>query len=81
MWKKYPENKPTESGYYITYYYNVAQKGNYEKALWFSCKEDKWIWDREFTVKAYVEASFNKYYVPCMLWGSENKLEAYKEDD
>lgn len=37
MWLDYPENKPTQAGYYMTHYYNPSNnpKGFYYKAVWY----------------------------------------------
>lgn len=42
VWLNYPENKPNESGYYMTHYYNPEHDQVLYKALWFSIEYDLW---------------------------------------
>lgn len=78
-WKKYPDNKPIEAGYYMTLYYNVKMDKKLYKALSYNPTKDEWFWRDPAEVIAYVPASRNDHYVPCMMWCEENKIEGYKE--
>lgn len=41
-WLIYPENCPSEDGYYMTRYYNPKQGELLYKPLWFGVKEGLW---------------------------------------
>lgn len=51
-WSAYPDSKPTESGYYMTYYYNPVQDNLFYKPLWFSVEHGLWSgpwrWNYEY---------------------------------
>ncbi len=78
-WKEYPEQKPTASGYYYTYY--KAQDGaEYYKAIGWNNDTQEWSTWRaaEYhagikpNVLAFVEESLNRYYVPCVISVQDN---------
>ncbi len=74
MWKKYPDEKPIKSGYYITYYLNPDGK-HYFKSHWFNSKMNKWVFTRfEPNVLAFIPESRNEYYVPCEMWANERVI-------
>ena len=64
-WSKYPENKPNESGYYITYYYNPERNEELYKALWYSVEIGKWSgpwrWNYEYG-EEIINANGNKCF-------------------
>lgn len=69
MWSKYPKNKPEQSGYYYTYYFNNEKENYFYKAIWYDHKKDKWIgWRKgiEPEVRGYVSKTYSKYYIPCL---------------
>ena len=83
MWVNYPENKPTEPGYYMTYYFNSEENLCFYKAIYFSPINDRWCqwrpkveWQPE--VKGYVPASKNRFYCPCVEWVRENDIPAFE---
>lgn len=51
-WEIYPDIIPTESGYYMTLYYNPERNEELYKALWFSVEIGKWTgpwpWNYEY---------------------------------
>lgn len=92
MWKKFPENKPSESSYYYyTYYYNSEKDEKYYKAFqWIKTdhlpKEQVhqdlggfWMFRIKPEVIAFIEESKNEYYVPCQMWAWENVKEKYED--
>lgn len=63
LWIK--DTLPTESGYYLTYYYNHEHQAMMFKAFWFDVKTSNWVFDRfEPDVKAFWDVRHD-YYVPC----------------
>lgn len=64
VWKKFPDTKPHEVGYYFTLYYNTEQNNNMLKAFWWD--GTKWFWRIEPNVKAFIEMTRDDYYAPCM---------------
>jgi hypothetical protein len=63
----YPENKPSESGYYYTKYFNTQLMEYRYKALWYSVKKDKWLWRIVPYVATFCPDSRNDYYVSCEM--------------
>ena len=41
-WVNYPENTPTESGYYFTRYFNPEHNAELYKALWYDVTAGLW---------------------------------------
>jgi hypothetical protein len=75
-WAQYTINRPVESGYYMTYYYNTEQKQCLYKALYYSTTKNEFVFrikDVDQHVIAYVPSSRNDYYIPCMISYQENK--------
>lgn len=70
-WRKYPEQEPTESGYY--YCVHVMDGQRYYKGIWWNDKRK--VWDhwrphlfREFVspeVLVFVAESRTDFYCPC----------------
>ena len=75
-WAKYPDSRPPQAGYYVTYYYNAEQDEMLYKALWYSAQQQKFIFrikDVDQHIKGYVPTSYHQYYVPCITNWSEDK--------
>lgn len=75
---KYPENRPTESGYYMCLYYNEEHKDHLFKALWYGVDKQEFIFrikDVDKHVKLVLMESRNDYYVPCDMWCNEHHKE------
>lgn len=84
MWVNYPEFKPTKSGYYHTYYYNIERGRWFYKPIWYSTEKvlipsmSEKIMQNEFIawragvypviVRKYIPESRNDYYIPCWEW-------------
>lgn len=87
-WKKYPEQTPTDSGYYYTYH--LMNDERWYKAIWWDSKTSKWIHWRpaenkakiEPNVIAFVLESRTDYYCPCLTGVTDNldKYSAYEDD-
>lgn len=68
-WSKYPENKPKESGYYLTTYEDINL---YYKCIYWSDKRQDWIsWRSPFSetphifkVGCFVEKTRTDFYNP-----------------
>ena len=71
-WAKYPETTPSQSGYYLTIYFDGIHSdklsfGNlYYKCLYLDNKEHKWIWTKPIEVGCFVEKTGSKYYTECL---------------
>jgi len=84
--KPYPENKPEEAGYYMTYYYNPLEDKKFYKALGYSVIDGKWIGpislirkNMEAEVLFFLPESRNDFYVPCETW-CNGKTITYKQE-
>jgi len=62
-WTKYPETKPSKSGYYLTTYMDINL---YYKCLYWDNQEHKWIWVKPIEVGCFVEKTESKYYTECL---------------
>lgn len=73
VWSKYPESKPKEAGYYMTYYYNFDSEVDYYKAIWWSSDKQAWMGWRPnggpdlSQVKGFVESTKADYYTECLM--------------
>lgn len=85
-WVNYPENIPSVSGYYMCVYFNLEQKCDLFKAIYWN---KKWIqWNPkiqiENQVKSFLPDSMAKYYTTCLFWWKDNYdnglVEKYKDD-
>ena len=69
-WLEYPENTPTEPGYYMTFYWHEDDQMNYYKAIFWSSTKNDWLKWRaslpDLNVKKYLPESRDDYYMPCM---------------
>jgi len=67
-WKSYPQEKPTENEYYLTYH--EYQGKNLIKAFVYKPETNEWLWDRGRIpqVLAWYDKPF-KWYAECMVWG------------
>ena len=69
-WSIYPDKVPTQSGYYLTLYFNTEKQGYYTKCIWWN--GNKWspwrtgvMTDKD--IKGFVQDTYNQYYAPCMF--------------
>jgi hypothetical protein len=65
-WVLYPENKPTEPGYYCTWCYSVQRAGFVYKALSYVADEDYWEGNQDAKVYMFVPISYSSNYVECL---------------
>ena len=74
-WSRYPDVKPTQSGYYYTYYFNTDRKGPFYKAHYYRADLDEWVWTmgRVPIVLGFIEESYHSHYGPCASWGYEEE--------
>lgn len=82
---KYPENRPTESGYYMCFYFNEPENNHFFKALWYGVAKQEFIFrikDVDKHVKFVLLESRNDYYIPCNYWCDEhtNEIEPLTKD-
>jgi len=72
-WLEYPENEPTESGYYIAIYQHEEHQVDYFKAIFWSSIKKQWSpWRPTLNlpnscIKKYLPETRNNYYAPCMV--------------
>ena len=84
LWSRFPEKQPSGDGYYMTLYYNFDQQSDLYKAIWWSNDKKKWVGWRSndlpdvSKVKGFVESTRNDYYVPCVIYSSENIKEPFR---
>lgn len=60
------DEQPTESGYYLTFYFNEEENDFFFKAFWFNVDKSKWIWRLDPDVKTWWNVRHD-YYVPCQM--------------
>ena len=69
-WIKYPENIPTEDGYYMTEYFNVDLNEYFGKGIFWNSTKQSWIgWRPDggpglTRVKSFMPESRHDYYIP-----------------
>jgi hypothetical protein len=72
-WSKYPETKPTKSGYYYTLYHNVDEDEHYYKCLCWDNVNQNWLTWRNsdgtpkatYIIERFIEETRTDYYCPC----------------
>lgn len=64
MFVKYPDHKPSLSGYYYTLH--IYEDKLYYKAHWWNNEKQEWIWRVHPTVISFVPESRSDYYTECL---------------
>lgn len=72
-WRRYPEQQPTQRGYYLTLYYNKEHEAHFTKCIYW---DGQWCaWRPGVTedpdVKGFVQDTLAPYYGSCTV-NSEN---------
>jgi hypothetical protein len=82
-WSSFPDTKPIEPGYYMTFYYNSNENCHLFKAIYWNNKWHKWNKrvEIENQVKHFLLDSRNDYYVPCTIWCQDNAKYIEKIND
>ena len=76
-WVSYPENIPTEDGYYYTDYFNTDLMRFFYKAIYWNSKLGSWVgWRRDggpdlSRVESFMLTSRHDYYLPCVRLGED----------
>ena len=78
-WKKYPDEKPIERGYYYTSYFNIDENQEYMKCIWWDPNTQKWSpWRPNGTpqlrVLMFAPSTRSGYYGECNKYQREDEI-------
>jgi hypothetical protein len=73
-WSKYPDQVPTQPGYYLTLYFNNEHQAHLFKCIYWAGRWCAWRpgAKEDPDVKGFVQDTLNPYYVPCATNANQN---------